>query len=100
MKAFSKSELKKEIVSKYGSVAKMKKILKETAKNQYGGFTNEVTIYGCRIVYTDNKNCFASYLISIPHCGFNSQLALGKSSFTLAGKKRLGSYIEKSYIEL
>lgn len=97
---FSKTELKNEIVSKYGSVSKMKKFLKDTAKFQYGGRSNEIEIYGCKITYTDNPNCFASYIISIPHVGFTSGYGLGKSSITKAGKIRLGSTIKSHYITL
>jgi hypothetical protein len=100
MKQFSKSQLKKEIVSKFGSVSGLKKFLKENAIYQYGGYICEVEIYGCRIVYTDNSNCFARYLISIPHVGFRSQFGLGKSSITKAGKLRLGSQIKNHYITL
>jgi hypothetical protein len=100
MKQFSKSELKKEIVSKFGSVSGLKKFLKETATYQYGGFISEIEIDGCRITYTDNPNCFASYIITIPHVGFSSQFGLGKSSITKAGKIRLGSQIKNHYITL
>jgi hypothetical protein len=100
MKKFSISDLKKEISKKYGSVSGLKKFLKDTAKYEYGGYTNEVNVYGCRIVYTDNPNCFASFLISIPMVGFNSQFALGKSSLTKAGKIRLGSRIDNHYIKI
>lgn len=100
MKRFSKSELKKEIVTRFGSVSGLKKFLKENATYQYGGYMCEIQIYGCRIVYTDNSNCFASYLISIPHVGFRSQFGLGKSSITKAGKIRLGSQIKNHYITL
>ena len=100
MKQFSKSALKKEIISGFGSVSGLKKFLKENATYQYGGFMCEIEIYGCRIVYTDNPNCFASYLITIPHIGFRSQFGLGKSSITKAGKIRLGSQIKNHYITL
>jgi hypothetical protein len=100
MKTFSKTELKRQIVSQYGSVAKLKKHLKETATYQYGGYFNEITIYGCKISYNDNPNCFASYIISIPHVGYRSQFGLGKSSITKAGRLRLGSTINSHYIEL
>lgn len=100
MKTFKISELKKEIRTKYGSVANLKKELKKTAKYQYGGYTNEVQIYGCRIVYTDNSNCFASFLISIPHVGMTSQYALGMSSFTKAGKIRLGKELNNHFINI
>jgi hypothetical protein len=100
MKQFSKSELKKEIVSVFGSVSGLKKFLKENATYQYGGYICEIEIYGCRIVYTDNQNCFARYLINIPHVGFRSQFGLGKSSITKAGRIRLGSQIKNHYITL
>jgi hypothetical protein len=100
MKTFSKSELKKEIVAKFGSVSGLKKFLKENAVYQYGGYSINIEIYGCRISYTDNPNCFASYLISIPHVGFRAQFGLGKSSITKAGKIRLGSQIKNHYITL
>ena len=100
MKQFSKSQLKKEITSKFGSVSGLKKFLKDNATYQYGGYSKDIEIYGCRISYTDNPNCFASYIISIPHLGFRSQFGLGKSSITKAGRIRLGSQIKNHYITL
>lgn len=88
MRKFSKSALKSEIKEKFGTITKMKKYLKENAEYQYGCYYNEINIYGCRISYTSNPNCFASYLISIPHCGMSSQYGIGKSSITKAGKIR------------
>lgn len=100
MKTFSKSALKKEIVSKFGSISGLKKFLKESAVYQYGGHFNEIEIYGCKISYNDNPNCFASFIINIPHLGFTSQYGLGKSSITKAGRNRLGSHIKNHYITL
>lgn len=87
-KQFKKSDFLKEVKSQYGSLAKFKKYLKDNAVNQYGCYVKEVTIYGCKVVYTSNPNCFASYLISIPMVGMNSQLGLDKSSITKAGHMR------------
>lgn len=87
-KKFSKSELKKEIQKEYGSLSKLKKHLKSIAKNEYGCYYAEVMIYGCKIAYTSNPNCFASFLITIPMIGFSNQQGLGKSSITKAGKQR------------
>lgn len=100
LKKFSKSNLKKEIVNQYGSISKLKKFLKDTAINQYGGKFNEIEVYGCKISYNNNSNCFASYIIRIPHVGFSSEYALGKSSLTKAGKIRLGSQIKSHYISI
>jgi hypothetical protein len=98
---FSSPALKKEIISKYGSISNLKKFLKSKAKYQYGGYYNEVEVFGCKISYNDNANCFASYIISIPHVGFISQLALGKSSLTKAGLQRLaGTNISNHYLSL
>ncbi len=88
MKQFKKSELKVLIKKQYGTITKLKKYLKDNAKFQYGCYYNEIELYGCKISYTSNDNCFASFLIDIPHAGFNSQYGLGKSSITKAGKKR------------
>jgi hypothetical protein len=100
LKNFSKTELKREIINRYGSVGELKRELKRGAKYQWDTWTNETEIYGCRITYTDNKNCFASYIIEIPHVGFISQYGLGKSAITKAGKLRLGSTIKQHYIQL
>jgi hypothetical protein len=100
MKQFLKPQLKKEIVNQFGSISELKKFLKENAKYQYGGHFNEIEIYGCKISYNDNPNCFASFIINIPHLGFTSQYGLGKSSITKAGKIRLGSQISNHYITL
>jgi hypothetical protein len=100
MKQFSKPQLKKEIVETFGSVSGLKKFLKENATYQYGGLFSEIEIYGCKISYNDNPNCFASFIITIPHLGFTSQYGLGLSSITKAGKLRLGSQISNHYITL
>jgi hypothetical protein len=100
LKKFSKPDLKNEIVKRYGSISGLKKFLKETAVYQYGGHFNEIEIYGCKISYNDNPNCFASFIINIPHLGFTSQYGLGLSSITKAGKIRLGSQISNHYITL
>lgn len=97
----SSPHLKKEIISKYGSISNLKKFLKANSKFEYGGHFNEVEVFGCKISYNDNPNCFASYIISIPQVGFKTQLALGKSSFTKAGLRRLaGTNIGNHYLEL
>ena len=88
MKTFNKSELKSEIKKHYGTVSKLKKLLKDSAKYQYGCYYNEISIYGCKISYTSNDNCFAKFLINIPQVGSSVQYGLGKSSITKAGKKR------------
>lgn len=100
MKQFSKLQLKKEIVKTFGSVYNLKLTLKKTAVYQYGGYFNEIEVYGCKISYNDNPNCFASFIINIPHIGFTSQLALGFCSITDAGRVRLGSQITNHYITL
>lgn len=86
MKNFSKTKLKREIKRQFGSIKNLKNHLKANAKYQYGGHFNEISIYGCKISYNDNLNCFASYIITIPHVGSSSQYALGNTSFTKAGK--------------
>jgi hypothetical protein len=88
MKTFKKSELKAEIKKLYGSLTGLKKFLKENAEYQYGCYYKEIELYGCEISYTSNENCFAKFLIDIPHVGFKSQYGLGKSSITKAGKIR------------
>jgi hypothetical protein len=100
VKKFSKTDLKKEIVKKFGSISGLKKFLRDNSKYQYGGYFNEIEIYGCKISYNDNPNCFANYIISIPNVGFHSQYGLGKDSITKAGQIRLGSRIENHYITL
>jgi hypothetical protein len=87
-KIFKKSDLKSEIVKTYGSISKFKKFLKENAKFEYGCTSSEITIYGCKIIYTDNENCFANFLVRIPFVGFKGEFALDKSSITKAGLKR------------
>lgn len=88
LKEFKKSEFLKEVKSKYGSISKLKKYLKETAKYEYGCKTSETKIYGCKVLYTSNPNCFASYLITIPMVGMSNQLGLDSSSITKAGHQR------------
>ena len=100
IKTFSASSLKTEIVKKYGSVSGLKKHLVQTANYQYGGHFNEVEIYGCKISYNDNPNCFANFILNIRLVGMVSQLGLGKSSITKAGRLRLGSQISNHYITL
>lgn len=101
MKKFSKSQLKKEIIAKYGSIAKMKKHLKTIAKNEYDCYFSEIKVYGCRIFYTSNPNHFCSFAIQIPHVGMSSTYALGKGSFTTNGKRRIGtSQLHNHYITL
>jgi hypothetical protein len=100
LKTFSVSELKKEISSKFKSLSGLKNHLKETAVYQYGGHFNEISVYGCKISYNDNPNCFANYIINIPQVGNIAQYGLGKSSITKAGKIRLGSTIKNHYINL
>lgn len=100
MKTFSKTELKKEIIRQFGSVKNLKTYLKMNAEYQYGAHFKEITIYGCRISYNDNPNCFARYIITIPHLGMSSQYALGKSSLTKAGKIRLGNFSNSHFITL
>lgn len=95
-----RSNLKNEIVKRYGSISGLKNFLKNNAVYQYGGHFNEIEIYGCRISYNDNPNCFASFIITVPHIGFISQYGLGISSITKAGKVRLGSQINNHYITL
>jgi hypothetical protein len=96
LKQFKKSELIKEIKSQYGSVSKLKKHLKDNSVAQYGCKTKEVNIYGCKIIYTSNPNCFASYLVTIPMVGMSNQLALDASSITNAGYQRgCGGYYLK-----
>lgn len=100
MKKFSITTLKREINSKYGSVAKLKAHLKKTAKYQWGGHFNEIELYGCKISYNDNPNCFANYIITIPHVGFSSQMALSVDSITKAGRLRLGNELHNHYISI
>jgi hypothetical protein len=100
VRKFSKSILKNEIVKTFGSISGLKKFLKENATYQYGGLFSEILIDGCRISYNNNPNCFAEFIITIPHLGFYSQYGLGKSSITKAGKIRLGSQINNHYINL
>ena len=88
MKQFIKSDLMKEVKSQYGSISKLKTYLKENAVYQYGCKTKEVDVYGCKILYTSNSNCWASYLISIPMGGMIEQLGLDISSITKAGHQR------------
>jgi len=88
LKKFSKAELKKQIVAKYGSLKGLKQYLKKIAKNEYGCFMGEVELYGCRIFYTSNPNHFCSFAISIPQVGSSNVLGLGKSSITKSGKQR------------
>jgi hypothetical protein len=88
LKQFKKSELIKEIKAQYGSVSKFKKYLKDSSVYQYGCKTKEVNIYSCKIIYTSNPNCFASYLVTIPMVGMSDQLGLDKSSITKAGHQR------------
>jgi hypothetical protein len=88
MKKFTKAGLKAEIKKQFGTVTKLKKFLKENATFQYGCYYKEIDIYGCKISYTSNENCFANFLIDIPHVGFNSQYGIGKRSITKAGKLR------------
>lgn len=100
IKKFSKPALKKEIVKKFGSISGLKKFLVDNAVYQYGGLFGEIQIYGCKISYNNNPNCFANFIITIPHLGFYSQYGLGKSSITKAGRMRLGSHIDNHYINL
>ncbi len=97
---FSKTELKREIVKKYGSVRNLKAQLKKDATYEYGTWMNEVLIYGCRIIYTSNPNSFASFIIRIPHLGYSSEYGLGKSSITKAGERRLRFSTGQYYIQL
>lgn len=99
LKQFNKADLKAQIIKEYGSIPKLKKHLKRIAKNPYGCYTSEVQVYGCKIVYTSNPNCFAEYIINIPMVGFSGQYALGKESITLAGKQR-GCFNENHFITL
>lgn len=87
-KTFKKSELKREIKSRFGTLTNLKKHLKRIAKNEYGCDYAEIKVYGCKISYTSNPNCFASFLISVPLVGMTGQYGLGKSSITKAGKLR------------
>ena len=98
MKQFNNKEFKKEIIKQFGSVPKLKAHLKSISTNEYGAYTSEVKIYGCKVVYTSNPNCFASYLVRIPMCGMSDSNALDYSSFTKAGIKRLGNYNLKTII--
>jgi len=96
LKEFKKSEFLKEVKAKYGSLSKLKKYLKEISVHEYGCYTSEVSIYGCRVLYTSNPNCFASYLVTIPMVGMSDQLGLDKSSITKAGHQRgCGGYYLK-----
>lgn len=85
MKQFKASDLRREIKKEYGGIPALKKHLKSIATNPYGCFTSEVTVYGCRISYTSNPNCFATYLVSIPMVGMSNSMALDKQSLTKAG---------------
>lgn len=87
-KKFVKKDFKVEIKKKFGSVTGLKNHLKKIAKNEYGCDYAEITIYGCKIIYTSNPNCWASFIVRVKHVGFSSGLALGKSSITKAGKIR------------
>ena len=100
MKTFNIKELRTEIENQYGSVEKLKNYLKENAIEQYGCEFSEIEIYNCKISYTSNPNCFASFLIIIPHVGMTSSHALGRDSFTSAGLKRLGSNLSNHYIKI
>jgi hypothetical protein len=96
LKKFDKVEFLNEVKSKYGSISKLKKYLKENATYQYGCKTYEIDIYGCKITYTSNPNCFANYLIVVPMVGMHNQLGLDKSSITKAGHNRgCGNYYLK-----
>jgi len=88
MKTFKISELKKEIKTNFGSVAKLKKHLVNNAENKYDTLTSEVNIYGCKIAYTSNPNHFAKFYIKIGHVGFTNTLALGYKSLTKSGINR------------
>ncbi len=88
MKTFDIKDLKKEIVNTFGSVAKLKQHLLNIAKNEYGCLYSEVQVYGCKVVYTSNTNCWAKFLITIPTVGMSNSIALGKSSINKVGIER------------
>ena len=87
-KTFNKSDLLQAINNEFGSIASLKKHLKDTATNEYGNYTKSIKIYGCEIIYTDNWNCFAHYLVTIPTIGCCASYALDYESRTQAGIKR------------
>jgi len=88
LKTFKKSDFLKEVKLEYGSISNLKKHLRKIAVSEYGCETSQTKVYGCKIIYTSNPNCFASYLITIPMVGMYEQLALDKSSITKAGHQR------------
>ena len=88
MKTFDLSELKKEIISVYGSVSKMKQHLIDTSKYEYGCMYSEISIYGCKVSYNTNSNCWAMFQISIPTVGMSNSLALDRESINRVGFER------------
>lgn len=87
--AFTNKHLKEVIKSEFGTLTKFKKFLKDNAKLEYGCKSFEYFMCGCKFTYTDNKNCFAKYIITIIHNGMKKELALGKSSLNKPSEQYL-----------
>lgn len=74
---------------KVNSLEAVKAKMKAAAKYEYGCKSSDINIgRGVRIIYTNNDNCFASYIVRLQGVGMSSEYALDKASLTKAGKMR------------
>lgn len=83
-------DAKKIILKETGfkSINDLKAHLKSIAEFQYGCYYSEIKKPTFRVMYTSNKNCFASYIVSMNGTGMQIEKALDASSITAAGKAR------------
>lgn len=71
------------------TLAAVKKRLKDAATNEYGNFSATIdTGRGVKLIYTDNSNCFASYIVRVQYPGLCSEYAFDRASITQAGRLR------------
>lgn len=71
------------------SIAAVKRKMREAATAQHGTVYGTIdTGRGVTLTYTDNSNCFASYIVNLRGVGMVSQYAIDKASITAAGRAR------------